>query len=125
MYAAPLLLSVRNASYSLSVVGFAPAFFSALTNRSAITHSFGARSSVSVRPLASVVSPAGTPGWVVSPIAASIVLRHFASNALSFFTAFLAATARVSQVVTHGTLAGPIDPGTRLAPNCVHSELAA
>src|SRR5262249_54671110 len=54
-----------------------------------------------------------------------MILRHFASNALSFFTAFLAFTARVSHVVTHGTLDSPIDAGTRLAPNWVHSELAA
>src|SRR5689334_10233705 len=125
MYAAGLLFRVRNASYNLSVVGFFPAFLSALTNRSAITHSFGATSSVRVWPFASMTSPAGTPACVFSFSAASIVWRHLASNALSFLTAFFAATARVSHVVTHGTVVLPMVAGTRLAPNCVHNELDA
>ena len=90
-----------------------------------MTHSFGATSSMRVCPFASVTSPAGTPGWVVSFNAASMTLRHFASNALSGLTAFFAFTARVSHVVTHGTPAGPTEAGIREAPNCVQIELAA
>ena len=106
-------------------MAFLPAFFSAFTKRSAITHSFGGMSSVRVWPVASVMSPGGHTRVVVSLKPASNTFRHFASNALSAFTPSLVREGpRVPRGHARDALVGD-DEGVRLAPNWVQSELAA